>query len=84
MVIVSYVVVLEVGRLSWLMNLCRVSCMICVVIVVGLGSVVCSWYAGDVSVVVRVDMASASLRCGRGLSPVCSFAWIAIALSILI
>ena len=56
--------------------------MICGDNVVGLGSFVCSWYDGDVSVVARIDMANASLGCGRGLSPVCSFAWSAVAFCI--
>ena len=59
MLIVSYLVVLMVGRFSWLMNLCHDSCMVCVVIVVGLGSF--EWYAGVVSVVARVDRPNASL-----------------------
>ena len=71
-----------VGRLSWLMNLCRVSYMVCVVVVNGLGSLICSWDAGSVSVVARVDRANYSLGWGRGLSPVCSFACTAVALSI--
>ena len=71
-----------VGRFSWLMNLCHDSCMACVVAVVGLGSFVCSWDAGVVSVVARVDRANASLGRGRGLSPVCSFACTALAFSI--
>ena len=57
MVIVSYVVVLVVVRFSWLINLCHDSCIVCVVFVFGLGSFVCSWYAGVVSVVARVDRA---------------------------
>ncbi len=52
------------------------------VIVVGLGSLVCSWVAGCVSVVARVDRAISSLGRGRGLSPVCSFACTALAFSI--
>ena len=40
------------------------------VVVIGLGSFVCSWDAGSVSVVARVDNAMSSLGCGRGLSPV--------------
>ena len=71
-----------VGRFSWLMNLCHVSCMVCVVFVVGLGSLVCSWDAGRVSVVARVVRADSSLGWGRGLSPVCSLACTAFALSI--
>ena len=71
-----------VGRFSWLMYLCHVSCMVCVVIFVGLGSLVCSWDAGCVSVVARVDRAISSLGRGRGLSPVCSFACTALAFSI--
>ena len=82
MVIVSYLMVLMVGRFSWLMNLCHVSCMVCGVVVIGLGSFVYSWDAGSVSVVARVDRANSSLGRGRGVSPVCSFACIAIAFSI--
>jgi len=67
-------VALVVGRSSWLINLCHVSCMVCVVFVVGLGSLVCSWGVGSVSVVARVDIARSSLGWGRGLSPLCSFA----------
>ena len=76
--IVSYLVVLMVGKFSWLMNLCHVSCMVCVVDVIGLGSFMCSWDAGSVSVVARVDRANASLGWGRGSS----FACIAVALSL--
>ena len=47
-----------------------------------LGSFMCSWDACVVSVVARVDRANASLGRGRGLSPVCSFACIAVAFSI--
>ncbi len=71
-----------VGRFSLLMNLCFVSCMVCVVVVVGLGSFVCSWDAGSVSVVARVDKANSSLGWNRDLSPVCSFSCTAIAFSI--
>ena len=56
--------------------------MVCVVVVIGLGSCVCSWDAGSVSVVARVDRAVSSLGCGRGLSPLCSFACIVVALCI--
>ena len=49
------------GRFSWLMTLCHVLCMVCVVVVVGLGSFVCSWDAGSVIVVARVDRANSSL-----------------------
>ena len=80
--IVSHLVVLMVGRFSCLMNLCHVSCMVYVVVVIGLGSFVYSWDAGSVSVVAWVDRADASLGWGRGLSPVCRFACIAVAFSI--
>jgi hypothetical protein len=56
--------------------------MVCVVVVICLGSFVCSWDAGSVSVVARVDKTMSSLGCDRGLSPLCSFACIAVALSI--
>ena len=56
--------------------------MICDVVVVGLGSLVCSWDDGSVSVAARVDRAVSSLGWGRGLSPLCSFACTAITLSI--
>ncbi len=56
--------------------------MVCVMVVIGLGSFVCSWDAGNVGVVARVDKAMSSLGCGRGLSPLCSFACIVVALSI--
>ena len=56
--------------------------MVCVVVVIGVGSFVCSWDAGSVSVVARVDKVMSSLGCCRGLSPLCSFACIAIALSV--
>ncbi len=46
---------------SWLMNLCHDSCMACVVVVMGLGSLVCSWDAGSVSVVAIDDRASSRL-----------------------
>ena len=52
------------------------------VVVTGLGSLVCSWDAGSVSVVARVDRTNSSLGWGRGLSPVCSFACTVVALSI--
>ena len=70
------------GRFSWLMNLCHVSCMACVVVDISLGSLVCSWDAGSVIVVASVDRAISSLGWGRGLSPECSFACTAAALSI--
>ena len=71
-----------IGRFSWLMYLCHVSYMVWVVIVVGLGSLVCSWDAGCVSVVARVDRAISNLGRGRGLSPVFSLACTALAFSI--
>ncbi len=64
-----------------MMNLCHVSCLVCVVIVVGLGSLVCSWDVGSVSVVARVDRAISSVGWGRGLSPLSSFACTVVALS---
>ena len=64
------------------MNLCHVSCMACVVVVISLGSLLCSWVAGNVSVVASVDNAIASLGWGRGSSPECSFACTVVALSI--
>jgi hypothetical protein len=67
---------------SWLMNLCHDACMARVVVVMGLGSLVCSWDAGSVNVVASVDRASSSLGCGRGLPPECSFACTAVAFSI--
>ena len=82
MVIVSYLVALVVGRFSWLMNLCHVSCMVCEVVVIGLRSFVYSWDAVSVSVLARVNRANSSLGWGRGLSPVCSFACIVVAFSI--
>ena len=63
-----------VKRFSLLMYLYHVSCMACIVVVIGLGSLVCSWVAGSVSVVVSVDIALSSLGWGLGLSPECSFA----------
>ena len=65
-----------------MINVCHVSCMVCVVCVVGLGSLVCSWDVGSVSVVSRVDIAKSSLGWGWDLSPLCSFACTADALSI--
>ncbi len=59
-----------VGRFSWLVYLCHVSCMVRVVTVVGLGSFVCSRDAGCVSVVARVDRTISSLGRGR-ISPRC-------------
>ena len=59
-----------VGRFSWLMYLCHVSCMLFVVIVVGLGSFVRSWDASCVSVVARVDGAISSSG-GVGVCPRC-------------
>ncbi len=56
--------------------------MICVAVVVGLGSFVCSWDVDSISVAARVDRAMFSLGWGRDLSPLCSFACTAIALSI--
>ena len=49
-----------------MINLGHVSCMVCVVVMVGLGSLVCSWDVGSVSVVARVDRAMSSLKKGRG------------------
>ena len=56
------------------MNLCHVSWMICDGDVLCLGSLLCSWYAGSISVVARVDMVVFSLGWGQGLSPLCSVA----------
>ena len=56
------------GMFSWLVNLCSDSCMACVVVIIGLVSLVCSWDAGCVSVVASsVVRANARLGCGRGL-----------------
>ena len=41
-----------------------------------------SWDVGSVSVLASVERAMSSLGWGRGLSPLCSFACIAVALSI--
>jgi hypothetical protein len=81
-VVVSYLEALVVERFSWLIYVCHVSWMVCVVAVIGLESFVCSWNAGSVSVVARVIKAMSSLGGGRGLSPLCSFACIAYAFSI--
>ena len=67
---------------SWLMNLCHDSCMACVVVVINLGSLVCSWDVGSVSVVASVDRAISSFGWGRGLSPECSFTCADVASSI--
>ena len=56
--------------------------MVCVVVVVDLGSFVCSCDAGSVSVVARVDRGNSSLGWNRDLSPVCSFSCTAIVFSI--
>ena len=56
--------------------------MICDVVVVDLGSFMCSWDASSISVVARVDRAVFSLGWGRDLSPLCSFVCTAVALSI--
>ncbi len=48
--------------------------MICVCVVVCVGSLLCSWDVGRCSVVDRVDRVVSSLVGGRGLSPLCSFA----------
>jgi len=56
--------------------------MVCVVVVIGLDSFVCSWDAGSVSVVARVDRTMSSLEWGRGLSSLCSFTCTDVALSI--
>ena len=56
--------------------------MVCVAVVIGLGSLVCSWVAGSVSVVASVDIALSSLGWGLGLSLEYSFACTAAALSI--
>ena len=40
--------------------------MVCVVVVIGLGSFVYSWDVGSVSVVARVDRGNSSLGWGRG------------------
>ena len=56
--------------------------MACVVVVIVLGSLVCSRDARSVNVVASVDRANVSLGCGRGLSPASSFACTVVALSI--
>jgi len=56
--------------------------MVYAIVVLGLRSFVCSWDAGRVSVVARVDRAMSSLGWGRVLSPLCSFACTDVALSI--
>jgi hypothetical protein len=68
-VIVSELESLIVGRFSWLVYLCHVSGIICVDVVMCLGSFLCSWNASSISVAARVDRAVASLGWGRGLSP---------------
>jgi hypothetical protein len=73
MEIVSYLEALVVGRFSWLMYLYHVSQMICGVVVVGLGILICSWDASSFSVAARVYRAVSSLGWNRGLSPLCSF-----------
>ena len=62
----------------WLMYLCHVSWMLFYVIFVGLGSLMCFWDAGSISVAARVDRAESSLGWGRGLSPLCGFACTAV------
>jgi len=42
----------------------------------------CSWDVGSISVVAKVDRAVSSLDWGRGLSPLSSFAFTVLALSI--
>ena len=42
--------------------------------VVCLDSLLCSCFAGSISVADRVDRAVCSLGLGRGLSPLCNFA----------
>ncbi len=56
--------------------------MVCVVVVIGLGSFVFSWDAGSVCVVTMVDRAMSSLGWDRSLSPLFSFACTVDALSI--
>jgi len=56
--------------------------MICDVVVVDLGSFMCSWDASSISVVARVDRAVFSLGWGRDLFPLCSFACTAVMLSV--
>ena len=64
------------------MYLCLVSWMICDGVVMCLGSLLCSWFAGSISVAARVDRVVYSLGWGRGLSPLCSFACNDVTLSI--
>jgi hypothetical protein len=60
-VIVSLLEPLIVGRFSWFMYLCHVSWMICVGVVMCLGSFLCTWNGGSISVSARVDRAMPSL-----------------------
>ena len=64
------------------MYLCHVAWMICVGVVMCLGSFLCSWYVGSIRVAARIDRAVSSLWWGRGLSPLCSFACTVVTLSI--
>ncbi len=64
------------------MYLCHVSWMICVRVVVCLGSLLCSWNANSTSLAARVDRALPSLVWGRDMSPLCSFVCTAVAFNI--
>ena len=56
--------------------------MIYIGVVMCLGSFLCSWNVGSISVAARVDRVVSSLGWGRGFSPLCSFACTDVALSI--
>ncbi len=56
--------------------------MMCVCVVVCLGSLLCSWVVERCSVAAKVDRAVSSLVWGQDLLPLCSFACTAYALRI--
>ncbi len=65
-VMVSYVVCLPSGRASWLIYWSHDGCIFCVLYVVGLGSLLCSWIVRKIRVVLSVDRASSRLLLMRG------------------
>jgi hypothetical protein len=69
------------GVFSWSVYWCHDSCMTCVCVAVSLGSSRSSWFAGIVSVALRVDNAMSTLLGGCGLLALCMLADIASAFS---
>jgi hypothetical protein len=81
-VMVSYVVCLPSGRVSWFMPGSHIGCIFFVLYVVGLGSFLCSWVVGRIKGVLSVDRASSRLLLMRCWSSLLSLAYIAFVFSI--